>query len=1003
MSRAYVDLIATAVINAAEAARAAGGMIGVRLSPVDLAADEAGPLAAAIRAALPWGDRVAVAAPGARAEEGAGWLVGSGDEVAQRATHWRNSVGQRDLVVYVSAERLGRAGGLEDTLRPVTDADLTDALSAALAGSGLPDELVQALTSLELLGPDRPRQAARFIDAAAGADVAACGALLPLLGLMPDDALGEAVLKRLEHNQRVVNLARDGRRPQGEGPTAELRRALAEPLLRHGDAGVAQVNLGQYSLEVLEGDLPKAAARKPRVVALVSAPARPAPKPARASAPAEVKAKPSAPRPAKTSGAAPSRSAGAAAAPAHSSFNVHPAPPAPAPLTAPAAPSGADTGATPPVDVDTRAMTAPVEAPASVPVTDTPAEPTEQAALPTGRGDAAPPEPEARELGADVALRPGDEATAATDTPAQAAEAPGATPAEPAAPRPRAARARRSPPAPWSAELQRAERPPRPRPPAGLVELLTAGLGAGGDALEWPCAGDPGAVTVALPKGLRPADRRPGSSGAAWEAWTEARAALIEAALTAHQPSGEPMEPHALVEALIDAPHTVLGAPDVAELAERAAAAGRLVLAEARAEGPDAMDAALGMETVTLRSANGQVVVALGPLHPVLLCQALERLDTAARAARLTPGAARAALAAWADRPPSVPMCWAGQLPYTGGPRWAPCFGAKLPLGASVGDLIPALVGSFLAVHPHAAHALRVRAHEAAAQVAEGVSEALATSPAADHATAVIEGAALRGADLGERAAARVRLEPSDAQVPPHIELRRAAPGPAAPVEAPACAADLCAGPWRAAVVAATPLAAACEPLPGSGRTWLAVLGGQLTGPPPARWTIIARADCGPDELVVLTREVDPLAEHLRAAMGIAAGRARDARVRLQELCAPNLGIIALDGAGSPALSAGTASREALAQLGPDARLLHLDAELRTALFGGARGALAVAVELSKQGPRYAFGAHDQKLPKERWATEPLKHAAELVTLAEGRGHVAEAAEAVLRAAGALP
>ncbi len=61
MSRAYLDLIAKAVINAAEAARAAGGMIGVRLSPVDLAAEEAGPLAAAIRAALPWGDRVAVA------------------------------------------------------------------------------------------------------------------------------------------------------------------------------------------------------------------------------------------------------------------------------------------------------------------------------------------------------------------------------------------------------------------------------------------------------------------------------------------------------------------------------------------------------------------------------------------------------------------------------------------------------------------------------------------------------------------------------------------------------------------------------------------------------------------------------------------------------------------------------------------------------------------------------------------------------------------------------
>jgi hypothetical protein len=1156
----YVRLLLDAVLDVAEAARVDGAVIGVQLCPVDLGAAEAAKLADGLVASLRPVDRVAVAAVGATlASDPERWIVGDGDVVAQRATRWRNASAPGGVVVYVSAERLGRAGGLTDTLRPVDGPALRAAVAVGLARAGLPEVVVAALVKLEIVGPDSLRRTARFIGEL-DAQGRLVEELLPAIGLLCDSRLMEEPEARLKHNRRVVSALRDGRLAHGNGPTATLGAEVASELRLRGEAALAGLDLGRFSTEELEAELPRRQ-RQPSGAKVGEAGAKAQPRsakpkdeaaapPARARGPRALDSAPVG-RPTSARAAVAGQSAGlegdtGASRAAPPSAGAAPAgDPAGAPEALGPAALGAQGPSSSPgawpealVDGEARAGDAPGSASRPPPASDgavglgrclTAAPPTAwdlhaarvspegappparplAAALASHGGDA--PEPVAPDPttgpstssgglaggppdaapwtgpgeGAPTRMTPTypDEATpprahpshwleepaagaavAAAPRPAQdvgAAEGdrtpfggaehvtergapdapPGSLPSAPSPgepggvvvgdpdpqradvgtghphggeralegvdhaaagspPRPPAPGApRRVDPAAWGPKEQAKERPAAPPVADGLLRLIMASLEAGGDGLVWGCAGPPAAAAAALPRGLRPAHRSEGAQLPGGRSWADARARMVDLALRALAADGGPANVQALAETLLTAPHTVLGSKRVLAAAQEVVSLARDLFANARASGAEALGAALALETVTLRGPFGDSLTALSPLHPVLLAQALRRVPAAERAKRSVTPAELGVAAAWADRPPVIPASWPGAGAYAGGPRWGPCYGAAPTELGSLEVAAEAVITAYLSVHPHAGLALRVSTEVGAGAVAAAAARALRASPVEEEGRCVVSGQSLRGEAMPEGVGDLVSLEPPTPGLDPHVLLRVGSPGaaPAAPppAEVAGFAPD---GPWRIGAPAPSSIEAAAQPLP-SGRSWVALVARRFEGAPPPTWAIIARGPCGPDEVVVLTQELGPLVEHLMEPLGFAPGQASQARRRLGQLAGAHLGVVSLEAGAPPALSPAEAAAEALGKLGDDARLLHVDADLRALLFGGVGGALAVAVEERKEGDRYAFGAHDPKVPLERWAEPAIRRAEQVCALAESSRH----ARALLRAARGLP
>jgi len=189
-----------------------GGTLGVRVSPCDLEPNEAGALIDFLREELGAKVYISVAVPGVeevRFDDRT--CLCDGERAAQLATAWRNVVkaAAGEAVVYVSVCRQGRAGGLRDTLRPLTDRDLVEHMLQV--DRLMPAGLGTTLRSGGLAAHVEPRQVAAFSRAASG-EWRRAGDFFPLLGLVRDSLVpgGPNDAARMSANLRLVRAVAAG-------------------------------------------------------------------------------------------------------------------------------------------------------------------------------------------------------------------------------------------------------------------------------------------------------------------------------------------------------------------------------------------------------------------------------------------------------------------------------------------------------------------------------------------------------------------------------------------------------------------------------------------------------------------------------------------------------------------------------------------------------------------------------------------------------------------------
>ena len=228
------------------------GVQGVRLSPFLVEARDLPGLVERLRAAVGEGLHLAISSPGAKPRNEARTWISAGEDAARQATAWRNQIDSErgDRLVYISYKRWGRAGGLQDTLREVTETDLQSEFSRAPTGEALPPKILHAIKSSGVLEQVRSEDLCNFSEVVmeSGDPWGTAGKSLPLLGLAQDSALeAESAEERLRANQRIVLEATMNQRRGHNAPLAGLRKALREA----GVAGRAAVDLGELSVTEL--------------------------------------------------------------------------------------------------------------------------------------------------------------------------------------------------------------------------------------------------------------------------------------------------------------------------------------------------------------------------------------------------------------------------------------------------------------------------------------------------------------------------------------------------------------------------------------------------------------------------------------------------------------------------------------------------------------------------------------------------------------------------------
>lgn len=250
----YIELIAREVAYRC----AAPGIEGVRLSPLRLEAEEVPELVSVLRQEMGPGLHLAISAPGLEQVEEERLCLGSGEAAARVATRWRNTIdsGAGERLVYIAHQRWGRAGGLNETLRPIAEADLRRAFAREAPAQGLDGKLTEALRAANLLEAVPARSLCDFCEQVAGAEdqPAAAGANLPILGLAQDSGLSEVdFVDRLKANRMLVHKAITGERTKG---TTGPGKAMAEAVRRGGEAGLSGVDLGGFATDELRGRSP---------------------------------------------------------------------------------------------------------------------------------------------------------------------------------------------------------------------------------------------------------------------------------------------------------------------------------------------------------------------------------------------------------------------------------------------------------------------------------------------------------------------------------------------------------------------------------------------------------------------------------------------------------------------------------------------------------------------------------------------------------------------------
>jgi hypothetical protein len=258
------------------------GAIGVSFSPLSISSKDLERVPAEVRKVLGKGIYFAGSAPGVRTQSGERVFISGDETAAERATAWRNEVrvANGEHLVYVSVEEHGKASGLRDCLRPVSEADLVDALLAWIEGpdSGLPKGLGEALRDA---GLDATRSltsltsfaAAASTDGSRGKAWSGVASHLPLLGLVKDSGIKAAdAAARLAANVKIVTSALTGesRRRSGSGPTADveerLRRSLREAPETERAKVLGEIDLGAVKTKGL-GPKPKQPKPTPKPVA----------------------------------------------------------------------------------------------------------------------------------------------------------------------------------------------------------------------------------------------------------------------------------------------------------------------------------------------------------------------------------------------------------------------------------------------------------------------------------------------------------------------------------------------------------------------------------------------------------------------------------------------------------------------------------------------------------------------------------------------------------------
>lgn len=231
------------------------GVEGVRLSPLLLEPFEVDGLARSLRDALGAGLHLAVSAPGVEPRSDVRECLAVDDEAARIATQWRNAIDSTrgERIVYISHERWGKAGGLEETLRELGESDLRAAFLEAAAEQGLDPELARALGEARLIEEVSARALCEFTERVQLEEDQreAAGASLPLLGLARDSALqdGDAVA-RLVANKRLVHTAITSERT---GRSTGVMKALTEAKRHRGEGWQGDVDLGEFATGDLEG------------------------------------------------------------------------------------------------------------------------------------------------------------------------------------------------------------------------------------------------------------------------------------------------------------------------------------------------------------------------------------------------------------------------------------------------------------------------------------------------------------------------------------------------------------------------------------------------------------------------------------------------------------------------------------------------------------------------------------------------------------------------------
>lgn len=236
--------------------------LGVRLSPLALTAADATLLLEALPERFPL-IRLAVCAPELSFKATSRTFGGSGEEVAEHATAWRNQldIDAGERLVYISARRLGRAGGLQETLLELPEQTLRQSLETSVSAPeyGLNPQVLAGLRAARVFQTADVAPLCQFLTAVMAEPelLIEAGRLLPSLQLLSDSRLREAPEARLRLNAEWVRQAvqRESRATQhlltGAG---RLQAALRQQLLlgeRTPEQVLARLDLGQLTTDEL--------------------------------------------------------------------------------------------------------------------------------------------------------------------------------------------------------------------------------------------------------------------------------------------------------------------------------------------------------------------------------------------------------------------------------------------------------------------------------------------------------------------------------------------------------------------------------------------------------------------------------------------------------------------------------------------------------------------------------------------------------------------------------